>query len=374
MAVGTVENNLLLELRAIRSSLLSLSPRHSASEHAPLLRSLERIEACFSRPLRLAVMGEQNSGKSLLINYLLRHQILPSGGFAGENTEILIRYAPEASVHSIGADGLRTRITSKAFGRLVKPENRGSPSQGPSSVIYDASSASRPVHPQSAATNLVFSRPRKNPQSLRLIEVGLPLELLKTIELVEVRSYPQENSDNPAFRAFRHVNLAIWCTLATQAWKESEVMALRRIPEAYRRGALMLVTYKDAIRQSKDEAKITARLRHSGGALFDDVALVSLRDAVRALISSDLAEASRLRQESNIEAVERAIVQMIKQWQAHRLQKASRMLRTLAHTVIATSDKGSRISASREFGIRLERLATDFMHASPTISLSMAAA
>ncbi len=367
--MATIENNLLQELRAIRFSLAA-SAKQGLPAHGRAERTLGRIERCFMNPLRLAVLGEANSGKSLLINYLLRHQILPSGGFAGDNTEILIRYAPEPSVHSIGMDGSRTRITSKAFGRLVKPENRVAPSSGPA-VIYDASAS--PDRSRLTPLNMIFDGRRGAKQSIRLIEVGLPLDFLQRVEIIEVRSFPDVERTAPSKRAFRRVNLTVWCTLATQAWKETEVLAWRRIPEAHRKGALMLVTYKDAIRSGRDEAKITARLRHAGSTLFNDVALVSLRDAVQSLISSE-SDAGRLRIDSNIETAENAIYAMIQNWQAHRLQKANRLLRLLAAQIGAAGGNDRRASASRESAIRLERLAMEFLHASPSISLSVAAA
>jgi hypothetical protein len=368
--LGAVEDGLISELRAIRFALASSSGRRIARPHLPLFRALERVEQCFKRPLRLAVLGEGNSGKSLLINYLLKHHVLPAGGFTGENTAILIRYAREPAVFSIGSDGHRNRLTSKAFGLLVKPENRVLPSTP--AVIYDAalSPASRTG---ASAASMIFPAPKRYRPQVRLIEVGLPIDVLKRVEIVEVRNYPEAEPTSPAARVFRDVGLTIWCTLATQAWKETEVLAWKRVPELHRKGALMLVTYKDAIRHAKDEAKITARLKHAASSLFDDVALVSLRDAIQSLISADDSEGARLRAESNVDGAESAIVTMIRNWQMRRLQKASRIIRMIASR-LAGAASGLNVKACRELAIRLERLAAEFRHASPSISLADQAA
>jgi hypothetical protein len=362
--VGTVEDNLVAKLGEIRSALAKGGARQFGGKRASLVRALEAVERGVRKPPRLGVLGEGNSGKSLLINYLLRHQILPSGGFAGENTEILIRYAPEPCVFSIGPDGSRNRLTSKAFGRLVKPEGRP---LGVPAVIYDAatSAGSRP-------TGMIFPGARRQGAS-RLIEVGLPIALLKELEIVEVRAFPEGQPDAPVREAFRDIGLIAWCTLATQAWKETEVAAWTRVPRQHRQGAVMLVTYKDAVRQPKDQAKIMARMRQASASLFDDVALVSLRDAVQSLISADEEAAQRLRAESNIEAAETALAAVIRKWRLGRLLKASRILNRLSAR-LGRAASGRNATFMRELAIRLERLAAEFRHASPSISLAIEAA
>lgn len=368
----TREDNLLSELRSIRSALATSGASRSLPRFAAADRALGRVIQSLARPMRMAVLGEENSGKSLLVNYLLKHQVLPSGGFAGECTELLIRYAPESSVHSVNAEGVRTRLTSKAFGRLVKPETPRPAAT--SKVIYDAASAAaRDTGAGASAANLIIPTHSRPQAPSKLIEIGLPLGFLKRIEIIEVRAYPGGAAASPSARAFRQVDMTLWCTLATQAWKETEVVSWRRIPALHRKSALMLVTYKDAIRRGKDEAKILARLRHSCAGLFDDVVLVSLRDALQSLLSADGGIAGKLRIDSNIEATEDAITAMIHRWQRRRFQKAAGVLQRLANTHEAL-DRTRGLATGREFALKLERLAADFLNASPSLFLADEAA
>jgi len=367
--VATIETDLLAELNAIRKALGAADKVRATPHYAIIDRAFTRIERSLTRPLRIGVLGEENSGKSLLINYLLKHQILPSTGFAGGSTAILVRHAPEPSVHAIRPDGIRNRLTSKAFGRLIKPETRRTVSTP--SVIYDGLQSRGAPAPDPAS--LVFAAPKKADAASRLIEVGLPLEVLKQVEMIELRAFPEARPPGPVRQAFRSVDLTIWCTLATQAWKETEVLAWKRVPSVYRRGALLLVTYKDAIRREKDEARITARLRHATTALFGDVALISLRDAVQSLIAADAQEAGRLRVESNVEHVERAILAMIHNWQIRRLQKVGRLLHLIA-AKLSRSGQGRNVVPNRELAFRLQRLALAFLRASPSISFTGRAA
>ena len=364
--MATSEDNLLIELGSIRDALVAAKGRVPDSA----IRAVTRLNEAVARPIRIAVMGEENSGKSLLINYLLKHQVLPSGAFAGENTQLLIRHAPEASVHAVGVDGSRNRLTSKAFGRLVKPDTR--PPAEKAGVIYDATRTQRASQASLIAAGL-SREPTAQRAPIKLIEVGLPLGFLRRVEIIEVRSFPTGRASTASNRAFSQVDLAIWCTLAMQAWKETEVAAWKRVPPGRRRLALMLVTYKDAIRRAADEVRITARLRQATAGLFNDVVILSLHEALQSLLTSDEEAALALHHKSNVEAAENAITGMIEEWQRQRLQKAARLLYRLAASLAdleAAADGGRTAQLSERLGV----LAAEFLNASPSISLAEKAA
>jgi hypothetical protein len=364
--VAEIKTDLLFELKSICISPAIAGEGRNFQQQASVRRALEKLERILSRPLRIAILGEQNSGKSLLINYLLRHQILPSGGFSGESNGLLIRYAPEPSVYAISRDGSRNRLTSKAFGKLVKPEMRR-PLES-SGFIYDASGDARQYTYQGRkAGELIFGRSKESQTPSKLIDVGLPLPILKRLEFVEVRAFPDEERNSPISHAFRQVEATIWCTLATQAWKETEILAWTSVPPRHRKSALMFITYKDAIRRGTDEARILSRLRRAAGSLFDDITLVSLRDAVQSLLSTDAETAERYRTDSNIEASEKALIQMVESWQKRRMLKASRILRMAAAIV-------SQIGRRHEIVARLDRLSGAFLNVSPLADFSDRAA
>lgn len=367
------EDSLLVELQAIRDALVWANFATGGTGALPAVRAISRLHAAMARPIRIAVMGEGNSGKSLLINYLLKHQVLPSGSFAGESTQLLIRHAPEASVFAVGTDGSRNRLTSKGFGRLLKPGiRRTDPHAG---VIYDAT---RPGRTASFTTSLIASGLAGGPATaeqvpMKLIEVGLPLAFLRDAEFIEVRSFPVGGASAASSRAFQQVDLAIWCTLATQAWKETEVAAWKRIPPGRRKRALMFVTYKDAIRRAVDESRITARLRQATSGLFDDVVIVSFHQALQSLLTSDEDVARALHSKSNVEAAENVITGMIEAWQRDRLQKAGRLLARLAER-LGTSDGSAAGARTTALAERVGALAVDFLNASPSISFTERAA
>lgn len=368
-----IEGQALSELRAAREMLEHICAGGAmASRHA--LRAVRRIERYLARPVRVAVLGEENSGKSLFLNYLLKHQILPTSRFSPDDTEILIRYAPEPSVYTIGKEGHRARLTSRAFGALSKADAQPKPRA--SSIIYqclDTPSASSVYG--GANTAVMFARPKAAKPPSRLIEVGLPIELLKQVEMIEVRNIPRSESITPASMAFRQVDIALWCTLATQAWKETEVMGWRNIPAARRQSALMLVTYKDAISDREDEIKILERLYRATSTMFDDIQLVSLKDAVASLLESDEGNAQKQKNASNIAAVERALVLMVRERKVHRMRKAGKLLRIVA----AMQEKNKDYKASQKQKMcavsgRLNLLADMLHDAAPSVSMEVEAA
>ncbi len=369
--VDAIESQLVGELGGLRKSLVAesgIAPRPLATAE----RAIRGVERSLTRPLRIAVLGEENSGKSLFLNYLLKHQILPSNRFSGEETEILIRYSPEPSVYIVGRDGSRNRLTSRAFGVLSKAEARSRPQA--SNIIYQASGGGGAT-PQRTDRTAAFPQRRAAKTPSKLIEVSLPLDVLRRIEFVEVRALPEDNTVTPATIAFRQVDISLWCTLATQAWKESEAASWRRIPLVHRQSALMLVTYKDAVQDRNDEVKILERLRRATPTMFNDILLVSLKDAVASLLSPDPQDADELRAVSNIDKVEEALTALIREQQTRRLRKSSRILRSISNMIARADTAGAdKDKQRRAIARKLDRIADAVLDVAPSASLTVEAA
>lgn len=371
--MGIIESQALCELHAAHEMLAELCAG-GAIAFKSALRAVKAIEGHLARPVRIAVLGEENSGKSLFLNYLLKHQILPTSSFSPDDTEILIRYAPEPNVYVVSKEGHRARLTSRAFGALSKAEAQPKPKS--SNIIYQASNvaAGGAIYSESDMATM-FAKPKSIKPPSRLIDVGLPIDMLKDVEMIEVRNIPESKNITPASIAFRQVDIAIWCTLATQAWKETEAMSWRRIPPIRRQAALMLVTYKDAISNREDEVKILERLYRATPAMFNEIQLVSFKDAVASLLESDEEDARALRDVSNIEAVERSLLQMVQESKVRKIQKASRLLRKIASMLTRVEERNAkRDQNKREVAERLDQLADMFLKISPSVSLEVEAA
>lgn len=314
-------------------------------------RALKVMEHYLRRPLRLAIMGEHNSGKSSLINLLLREKVVPAGAFAGGKAQLVLRAGPDTALYLIAADGARTRLTSRALAQISSPDIR--PSAANTSIIYNAMDPDKapPRDDRQGLTLLPGALRPSADGTAKLIEIVLPHPVLRRVELLEARAFPKERGVLRG--AFRPVDAAIWCTLATQAWKETERQSWKRSPAPLRRNAILLVTYKDAIRNAADEKKIVTRLRRDAGAMFPQIEVVSLRHALETL-SADGTITDRARwEETGAAAFEAALREILNGMQNRRFEKSAAYLNRLAEIVDRGSAQGPFGARWRE---RLQRL------------------
>jgi hypothetical protein len=288
------------------------------------------VERHLHRPLRIAILGEQNSGKSSLINVLLRTHAVPAGALSGVRAHLVLRYGAEAAVMAVGADGARVRLTSKALARMATPEIK--PARARPNIIYNASDREQTPPPRNTH-GIGLLQDAITPASedaAKLIELMLPHPFLQRVELVESRLYPQSAEKVVLRRAFRPLDLAIWCTLATQAWKETERQAWQRFPASLRRNAFLLVTYKDALANAKEEARLASRLKRDAGPFFADTLLISPRRAMEALSAEgEIAEPGRW-EKSGAAAFEAALQDALDGLHRRRLARSAALLRRLA--------------------------------------------
>jgi hypothetical protein len=202
-----------------------------------VLRALNRAESVLRRPIRLALMGEANSGKSTLANLLLGNAIIPALQLPNTRIPTLIRYAETPSVAALLANGRALPITAGAV-------------------------------PHSGMT---------------CIQLGLPIPHLRSCEIMDFPGFADPWLGYGSIDVAKHrIDGSIWCTFSTQAWKESERAAWRMLPGRMRKHALLVVTNKDLLRDEQGQ-KVTARLDKIALADFRGIALLSSLKALRTL-------------------------------------------------------------------------------------------
>jgi hypothetical protein len=268
-------------LRRLVKSLESAQDilRTAASSYSYLeasARALGRIARVARRPLRLAILGETNSGKSSLANLLAGEATLPALPVANTRLPTLLRYAPAAFASALYPGGAR-RTLSGSSNILAGPIIR--------------------------------------------IEVGLPIETLKRIEILD---FP--GSANPLFPSglldvMRHgIDAAIWATAATQAWRESERIAWLALPKRVRSRGLLAVTHCDLIATGEDFRRLRARLKSDAGPYFQGMSFVSAQHRTAAARAETL-DAAKLSED---------IDRLAQAFFADRLDKAVAITRRLA--------------------------------------------
>jgi len=189
--------------------------------------------------VRVAVIGEFNSGKTSLVNSLLGAPVLPASFTTHTAYPTVVRFAAKPSLSAEIADRKRVPI---AWNRID-----GAPAEG----IYR-------------------------------LHVGVPLDRLKTLRAIDTPGLGlgDESRDARTLRACRSADTVIWCTPAMQAWKASERHVWLTLPRAVRQRGVLAVTFMDAIRSQSDASRLLVRLNAEAGPHFRKIVTISAHGAL----------------------------------------------------------------------------------------------
>lgn len=175
---------LLQELQYIAKSLDQLN----------LASAVEALAVERERPLRVAVVGEFNAGKSTFLNALLGEDVAPTGILPTTATLHWVAWAPDP------------------FARIVV---RGSPDR----VVSHAAlkSTLRSLSDAGSKVERVF--------------IYAPIERLKRVEILDTPGFnaPDPDHRTRARQAFDEAHVAVWLLDATGPMKESERVVLSEI-------------------------------------------------------------------------------------------------------------------------------------------------
>ena len=214
-------------LRAARERLQNLRVDDPAIPVC--IAGLSRIESMLRRPLRIVILGEYNSGKSSLTDLILGKGLLPISVVANTGVPVLVSYAEFAALFGVDANGIQIRIDGSE---------------------------------DDALTDLDY----------RAVEIRLPLPWLQHHQLLDTPA-----TQTPAvFTA--DADIAIWCTVATRAWTESDRNLWSTVPSRCHKHALLVATHKDSFYSDDDCAQVLRRLTSVSRGLFREVLLVSAAD------------------------------------------------------------------------------------------------
>ena len=279
---------IVAELTLARSMLERAIP--PGSKLFPAVRALRRTQQRLDRPLRLAVCGESNSGKSSLANLLGRIESLPTAAISNTRIPTLIYHASEPQIWVVhGAPGQRTRVRAD---------------------------------------------PQALPRSIFRLEVGLPSPRLRAVEILDCPGLAGPEQIDLAVHA---VDAALWCTVSIQAWKESERIAWSRLPARLRSSGLLVATHADLVLDDQDRDKLLTRLRRECGSMFRDVILVATIDAL-ALVQQN-GETSQLRNAwhaTGADMLETALSMLIDDARDQRANSALRVAGRIAHHALSS--------------------------------------
>ena len=188
---------------------------------------------------RLALMGEFSAGKSTLSKLLLGDAPLPVRVTATRLPPIWISHGTEAAL-AVGHDGRETPI---GIGDL-------------DTVRLD---------------------------DTRMIRLFNPSETLEICDLIDMPGISDPNMSSDVWMSvMEHVDSVVWCTQATQAWRQSEAATWAQIVDQTNGDNLLLVTQIDKLRSERDRARVLARLEKETRGQFAAVYPLSILEAIEA--------------------------------------------------------------------------------------------
>ncbi len=242
-------------------ALLARLDGHARSLHdLDALTDVARLVVERTRPVRVAIVGEFNAGKSTFINALIGADVAPTGVLPTTATLHHLRYAPDPIARILFV------LPHEPPERIVRVEDLRATLKG----VGDA-----PV---------------------RRVEIHLPIASLTRVEILDTPGFnaPDKRHSEVAREAFEEADAAIWLLDAAQPLKQTERAVLEEA-KAARLPVQMLVNKADRLGPD-DLAKVMETLRIA----LDEVGLASTTPPIA--LSARLALAGRLGDAAALEA------------------------------------------------------------------------
>ncbi|RSK31634.1 hypothetical protein EJA01_15650 [Rhodovulum iodosum] len=119
------------------------------------------------------------------------------------------------------------------------------------------------------------------PSETRLIQLYREADILDLCHLIDMPGISDPNMSLDQWQdVLDEADGVIWCTHATQAWRQSEAAVWGSMdPELFDK-SLLLVTRFDKLLNEHDQARVMSRVRHETEGLFSDCLPVSLTRAM----------------------------------------------------------------------------------------------
>lgn len=211
---------------------------------------------------RLALMGEFSAGKSTLSNILLGGSALPTRVTATRLPPVWISYGPDAAFR-VGHDGSVTEIGLDEIDNVDLDETR-------------------------------------------MVRLQMEADALQICDLIDMPGISDPNMSPEVWQNLMdEVDCVVWCTHATQAWRQSEAATWEQISDRTNGNNLLLITQIDKVSAGRDRARLLARVGKETEGQFQGIYPVSLLDAMNA------GDDAALWAESGAAAFTEALVEML---------------------------------------------------------------
>ncbi|MEL6167785.1 MAG: hypothetical protein AAFR35_03790 [Pseudomonadota bacterium] len=218
----------------------------------------------------IALMGEFSAGKSTLANLLLGEVRSPVQVTATQLPPVWYAYG-SGSPFTVGLDGAKRPLDLNELDRVT---------------VADTA----------------------------FVRIPIEADILTICEMIDMPGNSDPNMSPEVWqRTIHFADSVIWCTHATQAWRQSEAAVWDEFPAEVHARSLLLLTRFDKILKDTDKARVINRVTKEAGDKFRAIFPVSLLTALEA------GEEDRERwEQSGAEAFTQALLDIVLELEAEK--------------------------------------------------------
>ncbi len=120
-------------------------------------------------------------------------------------------------------------------------------------------------------------------EDTRYIRIFHDADLLDLCDLIDMPGISDPNMDAEVWQnVIHHADAVIWCTHATQAWRQSEAAVWSMLPPELHKNSFLLLTRMDKILSDRDRMRVAKRVGRETEGLFAELFPISLTQALAA--------------------------------------------------------------------------------------------
>ena len=198
-----------------------------------------KTDAAPARKPRLAIMGEFSVGKSTLSNLLLGASPLPVKVTATQLPPVWLSHGTQAPYRE-DLEGNRSPVDLDNLALVPLDETA-------------------------------------------VIRIFLEADILEMCDLIDMPGISDPNMSSDIWqRILHHADGVLWCTHATQAWRQSEAAVWKSLPPELYARSYLLITRIDKLLSEHDRSRVIKRARRETKGMFAGIFPISLTRAIGA--------------------------------------------------------------------------------------------